>query len=106
VVDCWYRLGIQLGVTEDDLNVIEQNYPRDAKMQRAKMFGTWLRSDISATYEKLIKALMVVGKLSLAEKLCRKYGTLLENDHSHKGKEHVTSLAICLWCGLCIAGLH
>ena len=76
VVDCWYRLGIQLGITEDDLDVIEQNYPRDAKMQRSKMFGTWLRSDISATYEKLIKALVVVGKLSLAEKLCRKYGML------------------------------
>ena len=76
VVDCWYRLGIQLGVTEDDLNAIEQNYPRDAKLCRLKMFGTWLRSDTSANYAKLIKALVVVGKPSLAEKICRKYGML------------------------------
>jgi len=76
VVDCWYRLGIQLGVTEDDLDVIEQNYPRDAKMHRSKMFGIWLRSDTSATYEKLIKALVVVEKTSLAKELCRKYGML------------------------------
>lgn len=26
-VACWYRLGIQLGVAEDDLDVIEKNYP-------------------------------------------------------------------------------
>ena len=76
VVDCWYRLGIQLGVTEDNLDVIEQNYPRDAKMCRSKMFSTWLRSDSSAIYEKLIKALVLVGKQSLAGELCRKYGML------------------------------
>ena len=74
VVDCWYRLGIQLGVTEDDLDTIEQNYPRDAKICRLKMFGSWLGSDTSATYAKLIKALVEVGKPSLAEKLRRKYG--------------------------------
>ena len=77
MVDCWFLLGIQLGVTEDDLDAIEQNYPKDAKMCRTKMFSAWLRSDSSATYEKLIKALLEVDKTSLAEKLCRKYGMLI-----------------------------
>ena len=77
MVDCWYRLGIQLGVTEDNLDVIEQNYPRDVKMCRSKMFSTWLRSDSSAAYKKLIKALLEVDKTSLAETLCRKYGMLM-----------------------------
>jgi len=77
VVDCWYRLGIQLGVTEDDLDAIEQNYSRDAKMCRSKMFAAWLKSDTSANYANLIKALVVVEKTSLAEKLSRKYGMLI-----------------------------
>ena len=76
VVDCWYRLGIQLGVTKNELDVIEQNHPRDAKRWQLEMFDTWLRSDSSATYEKLIKALALVGKRSLAGELCRKYGML------------------------------
>ena len=76
VVDCWHRLGIQLGVPKDELDVIEQNHPRDAKRWRLEMFATWLRSDTSATYEKLIKALVVVGESSLAKELCRKYGML------------------------------
>ena len=76
VVDCWYRLGIQLGVTKNELDVIERNHPRDAKRWQLEMFDTWLRSDSSATYERLIKALVLVGKQSLAEMLCRKYGML------------------------------
>ena len=76
MVDCWQRLGIQLGMRKDELDVIEQNHPRDAKRWRLEMFETWLRSDTSATYEKLIKALVVVGESSLAKELCRKYGKL------------------------------
>ena len=77
VAACWYRLGIQLGVAEDDLDVIEKDYPRDTKLCKVKMFGAWLRSDTSATHEKLIKALVAIGKTSLARQLCGEYGTFI-----------------------------
>lgn len=76
-VASWYRLGIQLGVAKDDLDVIEQNYLRDIRMCRLKMFSTWLQSDTSATYEKLIKALSEIDETSLAKELCGKYGMLV-----------------------------
>ena len=63
----WYLLGLQLGVSGDYLDVIERNYPRDNHMCKVKMFGAWLRMDTSATYEKLARALVAVGKRHIAE---------------------------------------
>ena len=70
----WYLLGLQLGVSGDELDEIERNYPRDNQMCKVKMFGTWLRVDTSATYGKLARALLVVGNRSLAEAMCTARG--------------------------------
>ena len=70
----WYLLGLQLGVSGDELDVIERNYPRDNHMCMLKMFGAWLRVDASATYRKLVKALTAVGKRNSAEALCTARG--------------------------------
>ena len=74
VANCWYRLGVQLGIPDNELDVIELNYPRDAEMCQSKMFSAWLRSESAPTYEKVVKALVAVDKTSLAEMLCGKYG--------------------------------
>ena len=76
VANCWYRLGVQLGIPDNELDVIEQNYPRDTRMCQSKMFGVWLRNESAPTYVKMVKALVAVDKTSLAEELCGKYGTL------------------------------
>ena len=70
----WYLLGLQLGVSTDELDVIEGNYPRDNHMCKAKMFGAWLRMDSSASYRKLAKALVAVGKMNIAEAMCTARG--------------------------------
>ena len=70
----WYLLGLQLGVSADELDVIERNYPRDNHMCKAKMFGAWLRVDTSASYRKLAKALAAVGKRNIAEAMCTARG--------------------------------
>ena len=76
VATCWYKLGLELGVSPYDLDVIEGNYPRDREMCKLKMFGAWLRGDADSTYEKLVKALTAVGKRSIAEAICLARGTL------------------------------
>ena len=83
VAKCWYRLGVQLGIPDDELDVIEQNYPRDARMCQLKMFSAWLRTESAPTYEKMVKALVAVEKTSLAEVLCGKYGMLHMIELSH-----------------------
>ena len=77
----WYLLGLQLGVSGDELDVIERNYPRDNHMCKVKMFRAWLRVDTSATYGKLARALVAVGKRNIAETMCTARGmkiTVLE----------------------------
>ena len=73
-VPTWYLLGLQLGVSTDELDVIERNYPRDNHMCKVKMFGAWLRMDTSATYRKLARALVTLGKRNIAEALCTARG--------------------------------
>ena len=70
----WYLLGLQLGVDEHDLEMIEKNYPRDVDTCKLKMFGAWLRTDPSATYEKLARALAAIGLKNTAESLCNDRG--------------------------------
>lgn len=70
----WYFLGLQLGVSIDELDVIERKHPRDNHMCKIKMFGAWLRSDTSASYKKLVKALAAVEKRSIAEAVCTARG--------------------------------
>ena len=70
----WYLLGLQLGVSTDELDVIERNYPRDNHMCKVRMFGAWLRMDTSATYRKLARALVTLGKRNIAEALCTARG--------------------------------
>ena len=77
----WYLLGLQLGISGDELDVIERNYPRDNHMCEVKMFGAWLRVDTSASYRKLARALVTVGKRNIAEAMCTARGmkvTVLE----------------------------
>ena len=73
----WYLLGLQLGISGDELDVIEMNYPRNNHMCKVKMFGVWLRVDTSATYRKLARALVSLGKRNIAEKICTEKGKVL-----------------------------
>ena len=74
VTTIWYKFGLQLGVSAEDLDIIETNYPRNADMCKIKMFAEWRRSDTNPTYEKLVRALAAVGKRKLAESVCSAQG--------------------------------
>ena len=65
----WYRLGVQLGVKANDLDVIADNHQQNAEMCQIKMFTEWLRGGMNTTNEKLVRALAAVGERKLAETL-------------------------------------
>ena len=91
----WYLLGLQLGVSADELDVIERNYPRDNHMCKVKMFAAWLRVDTSASYRKLARSLVIVGKRNLAEAMCNARGrkvTALES----------SCVYYCVYCMCCV----
>ena len=67
----WHNLGLQLGVRADDLKKIVNNHPKDRSRCKNEMFAVWRKNNTNPTYEKLIKALIAVGKKDLAESIRR-----------------------------------
>ena len=54
--------------------MIEKNYVQDVDMCKVKMFAEWHRGDSNPTYEKLVRALVAVGKTKLAKSVCKTQG--------------------------------
>ena len=63
----WFDLGLYLGLIHDDLKIIEDNYPRDAKRCLRECLAKWLKDDIEATWDKLAIAAGEVGDTSVAD---------------------------------------
>ena len=51
----WRDIGLQLGIPDGTLQLIENDYPSDKKC--FTMFSKWLQSDVNASWSKLIKAI-------------------------------------------------
>ena len=73
----WYDLGLQLGVENAELKVIQKNNPGDLRACRREMFKAWLRINPSPSYQQLVEALQAVGEISEADYLCKKYGKIM-----------------------------
>ena len=63
----WFDLGLYLGLIHNDLMIIEDNYPQDAKRCLRECLARWLEDDIEATWDKLAIAADKVGDASVAE---------------------------------------
>ena len=74
--------------------MIERNYPRDNDLCKVKMFAAWLRVDARATYRKLARALVTLGKRSIAKAMCTARGIDLT----------VLCLYFSIYCSLGLAG--
>ena len=70
----WYNLALQLGIEDTELDVIEENNPKDIDACKRKMFKTWLRITPNPSYQQLVEALQTVGEITEADRLCKKYG--------------------------------
>ena len=73
----WYDLGLQLGIEDTDLDVIEENNPKDINTCKRKMFKAWLKITPNPSYQQLVEALQTVGEISEANHLCKKYSKIM-----------------------------
>ena len=65
----WRRLGVQLGVSPDQLDIIQYNnalFPDTANHCLTAVFDWWLKNSSDCTYENLAAALNVIGRRDLA----------------------------------------
>ena len=49
----WFDLGLNLGLSYNDLKTIERNYPRDTEQCLTECLAKWLMEDTKATWDKL-----------------------------------------------------
>ncbi|XP_019853915.1 PREDICTED: WASH complex subunit FAM21 homolog [Amphimedon queenslandica] len=62
----WSDLGLYLGLTHDELDVIEADYPQNAKRCLRECLAKWLKTDFKATWDNLVHALIEAGEASAA----------------------------------------
>ena len=60
----WHSIGLDLGLSENDLSRIEKNRRRDTNAMKRDMLGLWLHQDTTSTYRKLAKAMLRVDGLN------------------------------------------
>ena len=69
----WFSLGLELGVTENALNIIEKDHEKDVSTCMRKMFSKWLSSTKDPSYSGLVDALIVIKKKDVAEEVSQKF---------------------------------
>ena len=62
----WCKLGLRLRIKNDDLTIIEHNYPKDVARCLEECLVKWLKTD-KATYTALAEALMEMGEGAAAD---------------------------------------
>ena len=75
----WYELGLQLEVESHNLDVIQANNQKNVEACKREMFSKWLRITPNASYQQVVEALRVVGEISEANRLCKKYKGKIDN---------------------------
>ena len=68
----WKKLGINLGVSKDDLDEIQHNNEWDYQ-RKLEMSKLWLQCTPNATWEDVVIALQKMGKNKVAEGIRDKY---------------------------------
>ena len=82
----WYDLGLQLLDPKDShvLDTIEADTKNDSKTCCRKMFSKWLNKDLSASWDKLIEALITIGLSDVARSIKQLIGKGIELCVYHK----------------------
>ena len=79
----WQELGIQLGVEENKLTAIRQQYGGDVNECRREMFTVWLETTLQASRQQLINSLRTraVAEIHMAEQ----YKTYIRDTYGAPG---------------------
>ena len=72
----WYPLGIQLGVPEADLRMIEKDYKHTEDM-KLHMLSKWMRIDEQPSWSKVVRALVAINERHVARNIAEKYGKFI-----------------------------
>ena len=63
-------------MNQEELETIQSKHPQDDRICQTKMFGMWLREVEHPNYQKLLMALVAIGRRDIAESVCEKEGNI------------------------------
>lgn len=72
-VNKYYQLGLNLGLDDITIDMIERNHPNDTDRRKMEVFRIWKNDKPNASIEDLLKALKAVRENAIAEKIKLKY---------------------------------
>ena len=71
----WFSLGLYLGIPEAELTSIKHEPTlRSLQQLRTEMLTVWMRRLPVPSWSRVVKALMEIGRETLAHKIALKYG--------------------------------
>ena len=68
----WYRLGLELEISQKEMDIIDEDCKRDTKEALKKTFKQWLKTE-EPTWRQIIAALRKIGENNCARELEQKY---------------------------------
>ena len=69
----WYPLGIQLGVPDAHLKMIESDFKRTEDMKLHSL-SEWMKIDEQPSWSKVVRALVAINERHAARNITDKYG--------------------------------
>ena len=71
----WFRLGLKLGLKEDDLDIIDSDKKLDARGALMAVLRKWLRQSDNSTWRAVVQAVRDIGEekkaRDLEDKFCK-----------------------------------
>ena len=98
-VSDWFGLGLYLGLPPAELHTISYEPTlRCIKDRRMEMLLVWTRKLPGPSWSRVVTALMVIGRETLAYKIALKYGKSFAEIFSCPWWEMILSLYTLQWC--------
>lgn len=71
----WYRLGLELGIDEEEMNIIEHDHKHSVMNALKATYNHWLHqiTDPPPSWWEIVNALQQIKENSLAKKIKEKY---------------------------------
>ena len=69
----WFRLGLKLGVRQDDLEVIESDRRHDSSGALRDMLRKWLKEHSNPMWSVMVRAMKEIGEVKKARSLEQKF---------------------------------
>ena len=68
------KLGLQLGVNENDLAVLDKDHPNDHDKQLSKVLSLYMRQSVNPSWMEVTTALWNIGENRIAQQITDYYG--------------------------------